>query len=60
MESNPTTLYVHLIPNSQSDIKESFKVTINSNSTIADLSAEISRYLDARNDGNKIYKILEM
>ena len=60
MESNLTTLYVHLIPNSQSDIKESFKVTINSNSTIADLSAEISWYLDARNDGNKIYTILEM
>lgn len=60
MEAASGSLYVHLVPDGQHEVKESFKVEVNTNGTINDLSVLIQKYLETRNDGNKVYKILAM
>lgn len=60
MEAATSTLYVHLVPDNQQEIKESFKVEVNSSGTISELINQIQQYLERRNDGNKMYKIRSM
>jgi len=51
---------VHLIPDTTTEIKESFKLTVNGEQSISHLHQDVLKHLDSRNDGNKIYSIREV
>ncbi|CAI2377222.1 unnamed protein product [Moneuplotes crassus] len=59
METASESFYIHLIPRDLGQIKESFKISVNTNEegTVSKLYRDIYAYLETRNDGNKVYHI---
>ena len=59
MEVAAQTFYIHLIPRDSMDIKESFKLIVDTSEekTVSKLYRDIYTYLETRNDGNKVYHI---
>jgi hypothetical protein len=55
-----SSLYVHLVPQNHGVVKESFKLVVNGQDTVSELSKQIYTYLEKRNDGNKVYRIVNL